>query len=967
MGIEAYQAPESRHVREPRVKDGPKNDNFHLILLAQTYEGYMNLLRLSDEANRTGFYYYPRVDWELLEKYNEGIIATSACMGGLMAQEIKQGDLHAFHRFRDIFRDKFFIEIHTYESTEQKALNTALMDVCESWGVWPIVANDAHYPSPDEYDEHELMVAINEGRKFDPNDLNDRRHPKCLYIMSEDEVKEHLSYLDADFVKAAIDNTDVIAAASEYTMPEVRSHLPKYPRSKNPSLSLVEKVEAWCANKPEEYIDRAIMELEALTNAGLADYFLIVEDFCKWADENDIMRGPGRGSVGGALVAYALGITDVDPIKYDLVFERFWNPGRAKGLPDIDIDLEEGKRPKVKEYLGDTYGEDRVRGIGNHIRFRPKSAMKRAAMALGANYISYGDAEAISKIIDKTTDAGLMADWDAIEDLVGKELNPYIIDYPDLFHYARALTGRISTYGVHASAVVISDVDLPGNLPLMRRKDKNKNEVFVTAHDMYGVEAQGFPKFDLLGLSTLDVLKKTITLANWPDFDFRSIDYNAIPEGEGFWELIDRGRTLGLFQIEAGGAARRIGKQMKPRSVLDLAAIVALNRPGPLRSHATDRYLARRAGDQELEYMHPFMEQFLGETYGEIIYQEQVIQLCVGLGYSLSDADEVRKILGKKNKEDMIREEGRFMSMATPVMGVRASDVWDAIQEFAKYSFNKSHAVGYGLITAWTTYAKWRWPQEFIMASIMVSPDKRGDFIADARRMGITVNAPDVNKSDLQISRVDDDIYLGLTEIKYVGKNAAQWVIDHRPEGGYKSYAQFAEIHQAAIDEHKSMDKILRPKLSPSQICNARAIQCLVQAGAFDAIMERDIPLGDRIELENDLLGVVLADIYTPVINANEEALEDTMSYADLEEFKKGKVPGIVTAVRSMKVGPGKKNAGKEMGHLTVEWEGEELRLTVFPEDWADLPDDILHQVGVFLVEQNSRGTSIRSWDFLNG
>lgn len=253
------------------------------------------------------------------------------------------------------------------------------------------------------------------------------------------------------------------------------------------------------------------------------------------------------------------------------------------------------------------------------------------------------------------------------------------------------------------------------------------------------------------------------------------------------------------------------------------------------------------------------------------------------------------------------------------------------------------------------------------MASIMVNPDKRGDFIAEARRMGIKVNAPDVNKSDLKISRVDNDIYLGLTEIKYVGKNAAQWVFEHRPEGGYDSYAQFAEIHEDAIKEHKSMEALERPKLSPSQICNARAIRSMVQAGAFDSIMDREIPLSQRVELENDLLGITISDIYTPVINAHEAELEDTMSYADLEEFKRGSVPGIVTGVRAMKVGPGKKNAGKEMGHLTIEWEGEELRLTVFPDAWEELPENLLHQVGVFQVEQNSRGTTMKKWEFLNG
>ncbi len=455
------------------------------------------------------------------------------------------------------------------------------------------------------------------------------------------------------------------------------------------------------------------------------------------------MVGPGRGSAGGSLVAYALGITNVDPLKYGLFFERFWNPGRASGLPDIDVDFEQGRRPEIKAYLADLYGEDRVLGIGNHIRFRPKSAIDRCAMALSINY---NDGKAISKIIDSTTEAGQLADWNTIMRLVGDELQPWVDKYPQLFHYAEAITNRISTYGVHASAVVISDVDLPGELPLMRRTDKEKNEVFVTAHDMHSVEDQGFPKFDLLGLSTLDVLKTTIKLAGEPDFDFEKIDFEALPDEA--WHNFDKGHILGFFQFVPGTPGARIVKAMHPRSIEDLSVANSLNRPGPLKSGAAERYLQRRAGEREVEYTHPFMEQFLRPTFAEIVYQEQIIQLCWGLGYSLSDADHVRKILGKKKREDMKAEEPRFMELATAKMGeARAAQVWEAIKEFSDYGFNKSHGVAYAMIAAWTMYAKWRWPQEFYMASIMVHPDKKGEYIAEARRAGIAVNAPDVNIS----------------------------------------------------------------------------------------------------------------------------------------------------------------------------------------------------------------------------
>ena len=968
-GMEAYQAPLDRKIHEPRVKGAPKNDSFHVILLAQTYEGYQNLLRLSDEANKgESFYYYPRVDWDLLERYKDGLICTSACMGGLVAQGIKNDDLTPFHKYREIFGEKFFVEIHTYDSADQRAMNKALMQVCEEWGVWPIVANDAHYPTKDLWDTHELMVAINEGRKFDPEaEDSARRHPPCLYIMSEDEVKSSLSYLDEDFVQAAIDNTDAIAEASRYTLPEykVGAHLPKWPAQNgvSPAVQLIEAVEEWCADKPDEYFERACIELEALIDAGLQDYFLIVQEFCNWATRRGIMIGPGRGSVGGSVVAYALGITNVDPIKYGLFFERFWNPGRASGLPDIDVDFEQSRRPDVKDHLAGLYGDDRVRGIGNHIRFRPKSAIDRVAMSMG---LPYQDARDISKIIDQTTDAGHLADWDEIMDLVGEELMPWVEKYPLLFHYAEAITNRLSTYGVHASAVVISDVDLPGNLPIMRRTDKDKNVVYVTAHDMYSVEAQGYPKFDLLGLKTLDVCKTTATLAGHPDFDYRSYDYNLLPDS--YWTQLERGRTLGLFQIEQATSAKRIAKHLHARSVADLAPIVALNRPGPLRSGAVDKFLAVREGEAEAEYAHPFLEPILKETAGQIVYQEQVIQLCVALGYSLSDADHVRKILGKKKVEDMEAEEPRFLEAASAVMGDKvARQVWDEIKGFSKYSFNKSHAVGYGMITAWTMYAKWKWPQEFIMASIIVTPKRRGDFIGEARRMGVTVRVPDINKSGVTVSRVGDDIYLGLTEIKGIGAGTAQWVIDHRPEGGYESYEQFMAIHEAAKAEWVEADKRTRGQ-SPSQIVNVAKIGAMVSAGAFDSIMQRDVTLAEKMELEEQYFDMVVTDVWSDTIAKHQKRLDECMSYPDLEDYGRGKIAGIVRDVSTRRVKPtAYRNANEEMAFVTVEWEGEQMRLAAFPSEWKKYQISLRkHSLVTIQAEHKPRGAIIEKVTLLS-
>lgn len=541
FGMEGYQASVHRkHIPEKR-----KQDAFHVILLAQNPTGVRNLMCLSDAANRDGYYYKPRLDWELLEEYNEGLVCTSACAMGLVARGIVNDDHSDLNRYLNIFGDRFFIELHTYKKDKffeksgmtQGELNEQLVGLAVERGIPLVYANDAHYTHKDHYPYHEVMLAMQMNKSLDDEDR--MSHPPCLYIMDEKEVSDALDYLPRPLVDQAILNSDIIMQmCREAKLEEPRMHLPRFqPREKvegsNSSL-LVKLVEDGCEQRygdvTDEVEDRAIMELETILGSKdqvLVDYFLITWDFCNWLDAQGIERGPGRGSAGGSLVSYVLGITDVDPIKYNLYFERFYNAGREEGLPDIDTDVERAGRPLVLQYFKDRYGQNNVIPIGTHIRMKPLATIDKLGKPLG---IPYNDIENIKKIIKVIPDIGILSaeqiGWHSgpgikvavLEDEVASvKLAPFIEEYPDLFECAEFIGGRISTYGIHASAVVVSDVDVRGCLPAMmltaRDVDGTKSDRQpATQIEMREVEKLGFPKMDILGLRTLDTLKQVRVL-----------------------------------------------------------------------------------------------------------------------------------------------------------------------------------------------------------------------------------------------------------------------------------------------------------------------------------------------------------------------------------------------------------------------------------------------------------------------
>lgn len=978
-----------------------ERDQAHFIAGALTDEGLRNLWRLVD-ASAKNFRYVGRVNWELLEKHSKGLFATTACIQGLVAQEIvKDGDPYEpLNRYLEIFGDNFFIELHTYPGQEHEAVNIALTEIAVERGIPVIYATDAHMASKQQYRIHDSYVAMQTGQSIDtPIDERKMWHPPSLYIQDEFEVRDALSYLPGSVVDEAINSSLLIGEKATASLPEIKRHLPIFvpkecafvpdeKREVSAAQLFVDLVETGIVERygsggdiPEGVWDRAAKEMEVFLEGGLEHYFLQTWDFCRWCDEEGIVRGPGRGSAGGAIVAYALGITDVDPIHYGLIFERFYNPGREKGFPDIDNDFPQRRRKDVRDYLKKRWGENRVRHIGTVIRMKPKAACDKTYSALG---ITWGEKEELKQIISQTPDMEILGPdsvgWSRkldpgkqvyVADHVNPAIQNWVRDKPDRavvrqrwIDFLEVICSRVQNYGVHASGIVVSDVDLPEELPAFW---SSSQETEATMFPMDEVDKRMFVKQDLLGLRNLD------TLDDWKqqmsekgiEVEWSGLERQKHPEE--MWKMLDDGLTLGIFQIERG-YARRLCEEMKPRSVDDLAAIVSLNRPGPIRSGAVEAYMRRLAQVEEVTYGHPILEEILRPTYGLFLYQEQVIAYFSKLGYNLSDADAVRKILGKKKPEALqalLDGEGEwegkgYLMVATGVLGNvgYAMQIWDKIAEFAKYSFNKPHAVEYATLAFRTLYAKYTATPEYIMACIRTNPDEAGLYVAEGRRMGITVAPPHITKSDVDVSVCEGDIYFGLSNVKGVGKAAAKYLVGLRDRYGCTTPD---ELQHAINMEHSDWEDTFKKGKSPRQRLRSNQIEALINAGAFDEYESRSLTLVKRQELEKELLGVILSDECDQAFENNFELLQDCDDYESEEEFVT--LPGVITQLKATKT----KAAGKDMGIVTIEHSGSEAEFVVFPQQWKAYKFLWRERTpGIFTLKKTERGIHFQEGQKLN-
>jgi DNA polymerase-3 subunit alpha len=1011
----------------------PKRDQAHLIAVAMTDEGLRNLWCMNDAAAQEDhFHHVGRVDWNILEKYKDGIVITSACVASLVNKGILHDDLSALDQYLEIFRDNFYLELSTYpgnamffdkdldDPVSPADLNKRIVEIAHERGIGLVYGDDGHYAYPDQYKFHDAYVAKSMGDSiFTP--IEDRKmwHPEgALCIKTEDDVRKALSYLSDSAVDEALANTVDIGERADAKLPEVRRHLPIFIPNDSPwvekdkyaddeadllFLDLVnEGMTGRYGGEPSErVVEQTAKEAEVFLDPEhtLYHYFLLAWDvmqFCdhahEWlkdpknfealqlemADEipvQAIERGPGRGSSAGCIVAYELGITDIDPLPYDLIFERFWNPGRAKGFPDIDSDFEKTKRYLIKRYLTWRWGHDRVRSIGNVTRMKPKAVIETMYKSCG---IMDSEANALKAMVEKTPDLEILGvdqiGWDReidpgkvyyVMEEVGDEIVEWIAKQPekrqkyliDFLEVCETLCNRISNYGVHASGIVISDEDLPSIAPC-RFAGSKEQRIPVTQFAMDDIDALMLIKFDALGLRTLDVLSDWKTQMR-EDYGIE-IEWSGLEwedHDQEMWELLWKKYCAGIFQKEEGMGAK-LCEDMKPNSVADMSMIDAMNRPGPLRSGAAASIVKRRTGEEEIRYDDPFLEDLLDTTYGWFLYQEAVIRYFGKLGYSESDADAVRKILGKKQPEkwDALYKgleewEGKsYLEMAAKagISKKNADIIWKKLVDFAKYSFNKSHSVAYGTVGFRTLFAKYNAPAAFYMACIRhVDKNKKAEripaFVNEARRWGIHVHGPDIERSRVEVSLYDGDIYFGFDDIKGMSTIGAKYLVELRDEGIDLSSPEKLNEHKEALSKAWSKENARRKKeglppqegKSPGQKLNVGHIETLYTAGAWERLEDYPTPMREMQEREKKTLSVILSDNTAEAFANAEEEIAACDLYAEAREPYPGhdvrfRLPGVVTHIKETKV----KATGKKMGIVTIEYGGDTLEFAVFPDAW---------------------------------
>lgn len=823
IGCEVYTAKRSMQDKQP----GIDSDYGHLVLLAKNNTGYKNLMKIVTLGFTEGYYYKPRVDYTTLEKYSEGIIALSACLSGDIPAAILNNDydraIELANRLNGIFgQDNFYLELQHNGIREQSLVNQQLIKLSGELNIPLVATNDAHYLLKESAKSHEVLLCIQTGKTI--NDEN-RMHFDTdeLYIKSPEEMYEHFKN-----VKAALDNTAKIAERCNVELEFGKLHLPAFTVEEgyDPYEYLKEKCYKGLTDRYGDNCDKSIAErleyeLNVIKNMGYVDYFLIVWDFIRYARENGIMVGPGRGSAAGSLVSYSLGITSVDPLKYNLLFERFLNPERIS-MPDIDIDFCYERRQEVIDYVVSKYGKDKVSQIITFGTMAARAAIRDVGRALD---IPYGDVDVIAKMIPFQ-----------IGMTIGKalDINPELKKkYQDeeqtrqLIDMAISLEGLPRHASTHAAGVVISKEPIVEYVPLQL----NDNNV-TTQFTMGLLEELGLLKMDFLGLRTLTVIRDAVNLVEQgynKKIDMMEIDY----DDKNVYKMIGEGKTVGLFQLESGGMTQFM-KELQPTSLEDIIAGNSLYRPGPMDQ--IPRYIRNKNNPKLIKYDHPLLENILNVTYGCMVYQEQVMQIVRELaGYSMGRSDLVRRAMSKKKVAVMEEERKNFIYGITDEDGneivrgavkngvdeVTANKIFDEMMDFASYAFNKSHAAAYAVVTYQTAWLKYYYPVEFMAASLnsfLGSSDKVSQYVNECRVLNIKVLPPDVNESNVKFTVVNNKIRFGLAAVKNVGENAVQSLIDERNrDGSFTSFLDFCRRIEG-------------------RDVNKRCIESLIKSGAFDSL-----------------------------------------------------------------------------------------------------------------------------------
>jgi DNA polymerase-3 subunit alpha len=843
IGIEAYVAPEHRRFRQPVRWGTPaqKDDDVsgagaytHMTLLAETTEGMHNLFRLSSLASLEGMFRKPRMDRELLAAHAGGIIATTGCPSGEVQTRLRLGQyteaVAAAAAYRDIFgADNFFVEVMDHGLAIEQRVRDGLSRLARDLSLPFVVTNDSHYTAPDDATPHEVLLAVQTGTTLaDPARF--RFEGTGYYLKSPQEMR---AVSTDEQWQAGCDATLRIAERADVTF--TKSNLmPNFPVPEGETEEGWFRQEVWRGmdrRYPEGYDDRrrdqASFEMDIMVSMGFCSYFLVVADFIMWAKRNGIRVGPGRGSAAGSLVSYALGITDLDPLNHGLVFERFLNPERVS-MPDIDIDFDERRRGDVIRYVTEKYGDDRVAQIITYGTIKAKAAVKDSTRVLGFPY-ALGDR--ITKAFPPAVmgkDIPLAGIFDADHPRHGeageiRSLYEAEQEVRQVIDTARGLEGLIRQAGVHAAGVIMSSEPIVEHIPVWKRE---ADGAVITQFDYPACEDLGLLKMDFLGLRNLTVLDDAVAgiQANrGTEVSLETLPLNDKPT----YELLARGDTLGIFQFD-GGPMRALLRSMRPDNFEDISAVGALYRPGPMGANAHNDYADRKTGRKPVVPLHPELAEpladILGDTYGLIVYQEQVMAIAQKLaGYSPGKADLLRRAMGKKKKEILDKE---FEPFAAGMRENGYSDsaiktLWDILVPFSDYAFNKAHSAAYGLVSYWTAYLKANYPAEYMAAlltSVAGDKDKSALYLNECRRMGITVLPPDVNASAAMFTPVGGDIRFGLAAVRNVGTAVVDAIVATRStEGAFTSFSDF-------------LNKV------PVNVCNKRVIESLVKAGAFDSL-----------------------------------------------------------------------------------------------------------------------------------
>ena len=989
IGMETYVAPRKHTDKDPQ-KD---KSRFHLTVLAMNMQGYQNLMQISTIANIHGYYYKPRVDHDLLEKHNEGLIILSGCIGGEIGESFRyDNDRKAYEAakwYKSVFGDRYYLEIqdHTHWD-EQKKVNAKIFKLSKELDIPVVVTCDAHYLKHADQDAHEILLCVGTGAYLSDQDrmsLKDTdlfvTDPKDLIARWGDEHPEVIANtraiadrcnIELEFGKILIPKFPVPEGESEKSFLDLNVYRGLMWRYADTTEETAWKMDVEDIKKqlPADVAERAAYELSVIDGMGFNGYMLIVSDFIKWGKDQGIVFGPGRGSAAGSIIAYSLKITELDPLKYGLLFERFLNPDRIS-MPDVDIDIQDTRRDEVVQYCVRKYGDERVANIVTFGKMAARNAIRDVARVM---QVPYADADRLAKLVPAPVQGrhiplkvSIVEDQDLKKEYETNPTSKQVIDF------AMILEGTIRSHGVHACGVVIAPDDIVKFVPL----EMAQKGVVATQYPMGEIEALGLLKMDFLGLSNLTILKNTLRIVE--KVYGVDIELEKIPlDDTKTFELFQRGDTTGVFQLESAGMKRYL-RELKPTVFDDIIAMVALYRPGPMQF--IDGFINRKHGREEITYVHPLMKNALENTYGILVYQEQVMQISKELsGFTGGQADTLRKAIGKKKIDVMQKMKVDFIkgAVANGAHEDQMEKFWKQLEDFAAYCFNKSHAACYGLIAYWTAYLKAYYPAAF-MAALMTSDQDDTERLAieitETRRMGLKVLSPDINLSFEEFGVVPDtnDIRFGLVAVKGLGAGAVEEIVRVREDDGrFQSIEDFAKRVSTRVVNRKGWEALIKAGAFDAFGDRSDLLFNLDNILAFAAKLQKDAASGqtdlfggevaqsmapvmkmdpaptkfterEQLQWERDLLGLYLSA--HPLDRYDVYFREQTVAMADIKKEMDGKqiiIGGVITTNRVINT----KN-GSKMAFVSLEDKSGEIEIIVFPSLFEEAGEQLVQDAVV--------------------